>query len=121
MNKERFELYKLYKCNIKQTWKTIQQVLNSHDSPFNDTFIINNNTTTDKSIIANKFNEYIVNVGPSLANKIPPSDTSYLTCMKGNFTKFIEINANEVISIVKCFNIKPTSPVLVMMISQMIL
>jgi len=86
--------------------------LNSHHSPLNDTFLINNNTTTDKSIIANKFNEYFVNVGPSLANKIPPSDTSYLTYMKGNFTKsfgLVETNANEVISIVKCFNTKPSA------------
>jgi len=83
--------------------------LNSHHSPLNDTFIINNKTTSDKSIIANKFNEFFVNVGPSLANKIPPSDISYLTYMKGNFTKsfgLVETNANEVISIVKCFNTK---------------
>jgi len=107
--KERFELYKF---NIKQTWKTIKLVLNSHNSPFNDTFIINNKTTTDKSIIANKFNEYFINIGPSLANKIPPSDISFLTYMKGNFTKsfgFVEINSNEVISIVKYFNTKPSA------------
>jgi len=32
-------------------------VLNSHDSPLNNTFITNNKSTTDKSIKANKFNE----------------------------------------------------------------
>jgi len=68
------EQFKLYKCNIKQTWKTTKLVLNSHDSPLTDTFIINYKTNTDKSITA-KFNEYFVNVGPSLANKISPYDT----------------------------------------------
>ena len=30
----------------------------------------------DKTIIANKFNEYFTNIGPALANKIPDSAVS---------------------------------------------
>jgi len=93
-------------------YQTNMEDYNSHDSPFNDTFIINNKTTPDKSIISNKFNEYFINVGPSLANKIPPSDTSYLTYMQGNFTKsfgLVATNTNEVSSVVKCLNTKPSA------------
>jgi len=40
-------------------------------SPLVDSFKINNIVTTDKIAIANKFNEYTVNISLSLANKLP--------------------------------------------------
>ena len=109
--KDKFELYK---CNIKQTWKTIKLVLNSHNSPLNDTFIINNKSTTDKSVIANKFNEYFVNIGPSLANKIhsDTSDIPYLSYMKGDFKNsfgLLETDALEIISVAKDLKAKSSA------------
>ena len=51
--------------------------------------------TTDKPDIANKFNEYCVNVGPTLANNIPsvPGDvTSYI---KGCYPNSMFLNSND--------------------------
>ena len=70
----------LEKCsdNLKKTWSIIKDALNiNKSSKINDTFKYNNNITTDKNFIANKFNDYFVNVGNTLAASIPKEGPSY--------------------------------------------
>ena len=44
---------------------------------------MNDNTlTTDKSTICCKFNDFFVNIGPTLAKKIPPQTISHLKFME---------------------------------------
>ena len=40
--------------------------------------------TTDKQTISNKFNDFFINVGPTLSRKIPKQDVLHEHCMKFN-------------------------------------
>ena len=63
-----------YKNNVKLTWQTINQVLhrNKNKGRLSDSFREKNKDVSfpDPVVIANRFNEYFVNVGPNLAKKI---------------------------------------------------
>lgn len=61
--------------NIRQTWKLINEITNKNKSSSEllDNFMKGDNIITDPNEIANNFNQYFVNVGPKLAEKIPPS------------------------------------------------
>ena len=66
--------------NLKKTWSIIKEVLNKNkSSKINDTFKYNNQTTSDKNVIANKFNEYFVNIGSTLAATIPREGPNHKT------------------------------------------
>ena len=70
----------LMKCsnNLKKTWSIIKDVLNKNrSSKINETFKYNNQTTSDKNVIANKFNDYFVNIGSTLAAAIPQGGPNY--------------------------------------------
>ena len=61
-----------YKGDIKMTWSVINDALNRNAKPKqnNIRFKINDEVITDKQIIANKFNIFFVNIGPSLSKEI---------------------------------------------------
>lgn len=62
------------KNNIKETWKLIKTLLNKQKSSSETSrFIYNNTIITDKKEIADKFNEYFINIGPNLSKKIQTS------------------------------------------------
>jgi len=108
--KQKFELFK---SNIKQTWKTIKYILNTtSSSPFMDEFLIDNHVVPDKTIIAQKFNEYFVNVGPTLANKIPTASVNFKSFMKGEFKSYFsmfETDIKEVITVTRYLKSKTSS------------
>ena len=66
---------KLEKCknNIKTTWKTMKEIIGKskvfHQNLPNN-LRINKTSITDKKIIADKFNEFFINIGSNLAAKI---------------------------------------------------
>ena len=65
-----------HKNNLKKTWSVIKSVIsNCKHTKINDTFISGESVITDKNIIANKFNDYFVNIGASLAEKNPKIGT----------------------------------------------
>ena len=65
------KLFEEHKGNLKKSWNVLREVINKRKSESScSRFIINENITTDKVQIANGFNSFFVNVGPSLANKI---------------------------------------------------
>ena len=71
-----------YKSNAKMVWKTLNELLNkkrkNRELPREFFESNSSNTIQDPLEIANKFNEYFVNVGPKLAEKIrTDSDASY--------------------------------------------
>ena len=73
-----FYAKKLNECHgdPKRTWKIINNLVNknNHDHSGDSVeFMYNNNKLTDKKVIAEKFNEYFVNIGKNLAKKIPNS------------------------------------------------
>ena len=66
--------------------------------------MIGSKTVSDSALIAQAFNEYFVNIGPTLANKIPDSSINHTSFLKGNFkNSFIlfEMDTSEVISVTK--------------------
>ena len=80
-----------YKNNGKMTWLTINRILNRNNKKkegLPDTFRENNSNVnySDPIEIANKFNEYFVNVGPNLAKGIQQNDTiPFENYLKGNY------------------------------------
>ena len=100
----------LLKCtnNLKKTWTIIKDVLNKKkSSKINDTFKYNNQTTSDKDLIANKFNEYFVNIGSNLAASIPRGGPDYKTYLPPPNTDSIFIeptNVEEIMRIISKLN-----------------
>ena len=60
-------LLEINKYNIVKNWRILKDITGKKKNP---SFIISKNTTSDKQKIAYRFNNYFVNVGPDLANKI---------------------------------------------------
>ena len=66
------DLFVEHKNNLNKTWKTIKEIINKHKNvKISNTFSINNKQVTDPKVIAENFNNFFVNIGPNLANKIP--------------------------------------------------
>ena len=66
------------KHNSKRLWMIIKSVINRNKkTKFQDKFKFNDGSyTTDMKIICEKFNDFFINVGPSLSKKIPPQISS---------------------------------------------
>ena len=75
-------LIDINRTNLKKMWSVIRSVINNcKPSKLNESFTYNNTVITDKKTVSNKFNDYFVNVGKTLAEQIPkhgPSFRSYL-------------------------------------------
>ena len=66
------------KTNIRKVWEIIKQVINRKKGlKIHDKFMHNNNLITDPKSIADGFNNYFVNIGPTLASKIPENNLSH--------------------------------------------
>ena len=63
-----------YKGDLRNTWKTIKEVLNKtkKKAQFPDFFKINDEKLTDKQSIADKFNTFLIEIGSKLAQQINP-------------------------------------------------
>ena len=101
-------------CNrdIKGTWRTIKNVLNSSPNSRNISKIKNHGTATEnKQTIAEIFNDFFTNIGPDLARSIPTSAKSF-DCFLNNpnpTTLFmVPTNEQELTEIVKNLKIKKT-------------
>ena len=70
------------KNSLKKTWGIIKQVINkSKCSKLSSEFSHNGSILNDKKSIANAFNDYFVNIGPTLASKIPQLGIDYRNFM----------------------------------------
>ena len=100
-----------FKNNINKTWCTIKEVLgknNYHDS-FPKYFQVNGSHICDTMEIANKFNEFFINIGHDLAAKIdtPPGKSfkDYLHSPIDKTFHFAKITEEHVLKIID--NLKP--------------
>jgi hypothetical protein len=69
-----------FHSDIKKTWQVIKEVISKEEKTENypDYFIINDNYVSDPSHIANEFNQFYVNIGVELANRITqPENQSF--------------------------------------------
>ena len=78
-----------YKGNSKLLWKTLNNIMNKQKSNriLPNEFIGSNNENvlSNPYIIANKFNDYFVNVGPGIASKIPNCERKFEEYLKNNY------------------------------------
>ena len=98
-------LFETYKGNLKKSWNLIKDIINKNQSrACSSKFNINGSCVTDKSKIANGFNSYFVNIGPTLANDIPESKKSPIDNMgeRNKFSFFVNPTSEaEVTSVIK--------------------
>ena len=89
--------------DLNKTWKIIKKILHSNgDSELPHAFIIAESETKDPLLIAKSFNDYFVNIGPSLANEIPSTPVTIdsfmpfsLSCSFG----LLPTSENEIINV----------------------
>ena len=62
-----------YKNDMKKSWGIIKNIINKNKTPiFQSTFKLNNGSIiSDKKAVSEHFNDFFINVGPTLARKIP--------------------------------------------------
>ena len=58
------------KNNLRKVWTIVKEVINKRITRNSKQFILNDQVTMDTNVISNGFNNFFVNVGPTLASKI---------------------------------------------------
>ena len=58
---------------MRKTWDVIRGLIGVKQKKISNEFIINNTHVSDPTAISNAFNDYFVNVGPTLASRISPT------------------------------------------------
>ena len=107
------ELLHKNKNNMKKTWLILKNIVNKGISKrVQSTFRIHDDTIiSDKAIISVKFNDFFINIGPTLAKKIPSQIISPLQFMGERVfnSLFLEpVYPGEIDMIVK--NLKHSAP-----------
>ena len=97
-----------YKNDLKKSWKVMNEAINKNAiTPLSSQFKINGKIETDKSLIANHFNDYFVNIGCDLAEKIPSVTSNSMANIQTQVSNSIviepvtESETNNVISQLK--------------------
>ena len=96
-----------YKNNIKQTWSTINNILNKNNKKhkFPDLFNINGTLTNNKKDIVNSFNRYFCNIGPKLESAIIiDSNKSYNHYLKNPTTATFHFEPTNSTTVTKIIN-----------------
>ena len=77
----------LFKGNMKLTWATLRNALNSNNvkTPLREYFKINNKIT-DKKKIAEEFNKLFANIGNDISNDVPLAQHHYSHYMNAAIT-----------------------------------
>jgi hypothetical protein len=90
--------------DIKAKWQLINIILNRNNmQKLPTSFTINHNQTTDKKQIAESFNSYYINLGSSLATKVPTSNLSPYEYLKNkHYTSAVFLHScdQEVIEVI---------------------
>ena len=101
------DLLSEHKSNVKKSWQVIKTVINKRKyKPINTKFKCNDKITKDGQVISDKFNNFFVNVGTTLAKNIPHSNKSPTEYMITNtIDLFIldPVSENEVLKIISNF------------------
>ena len=92
------EKFSFYKNDIENTWKTLKDVIvktKINENHLPKKIALENKEITDQKTIAEKFNEFYVNVGPNLASKIPQNNNDYKLYLPDITTLFDEQDLTE--------------------------
>ena len=76
------------KGDIKGTWKILKEIINKINNKITSpqSFKYNETVITDPKSIADHFNEYFINIGPSLSSKIDCNCVDISNYLKGDFS-----------------------------------
>ena len=93
------------KDDIKNTWRVLNNVINKNVSKnsLHNSFNHKGKKIINSGLIPNLFNEYFVNVGPSLAKSIDIVDKDPAKYLKGNYSKSMflhETDENEIFNVI---------------------
>ena len=95
------------KTNIRKVWEIIKQVIKRKKGlKIHDKFMHNNNLITDPKSFADGFNNYFVNIGPTLASKIPESNLSHRQFLPDSIEPSLFLkptNELEIKNVISCF------------------
>ena len=113
------EYFEKHKSKSSYIWKVIKSIVKLNTSSKKDINLIDEKGTniTDPYRIANVFNKYFVNIGPSIDKSIPKAKTdfrNYLKNIKVNTTFFLSPTIPEeifdiIVSLVKKKSLGPNS------------
>jgi hypothetical protein len=98
--------FEKYKDDIKKTWVTIKGLLNKSSSKdeYPRYFLVSDIPVVDQNIIAEEFNKYFINIGPSLAENIEkPQGKSYKDYLKdpcGTSFQFQYVSKDNIVKII---------------------
>ena len=98
---------------MRKTWNIIKGIINKNRViKTQNKFKLNDNTIiADPKIVCNKFNDFFVNVGPSLAAKIPKLDLNPEQFMGNRLVNSMYIEPVNEVEIRKLINqLKDNSP-----------
>ena len=75
------------KHDPRKTWQCINGILNksNHNPSYPESFNLNNTLITDTKDIAENFNDYFIDIGKNLADKIPLSQKSFVDYIPNRF------------------------------------
>jgi len=97
------------KNNSQKSWKIIKEVLNKNKcNSIPNEFNIDGKTVSDCKTIADRFNKFYVNIGPSLAKDIPHTNEDPLVSLSNincNSIFLTNTDATEVLNIIKSLKI----------------
>ena len=100
------------KSDLKKSWRILIEIINKKRSSGNSSrFLVNNRIVTNMVEIANGFNSFFVNAGPTLAKNIPNIHKSPSAFLKNRVTDCMcieEVTNDELECIIK--NLKDSSP-----------
>ena len=103
----------LVKGNMKKTWAVLNEIMGKkRDHKSIQELHVDNNIISDQQQIANKFNDFFINVGPNLAKKIPGSNKSVSDYQKKSYNNSIFLaptSVNEILNIIQDLKISSNS------------
>ena len=99
----------LYKNDMKNTWKLLNEAMNSKlkENNFVSHFKCNDNEIYDKQEMANGFNDFFVNIGPELANNIDVLHYMNDRNVKSMFLH--DVNKKEILNVINSFGYKTST------------
>ena len=95
-----------YSNDMKKSWGIIKQIINRNQKPhIQNRFKIGDNLiASDKNIICNRFNDFFVNIGPTLAKSIRKVNACPLSYMGNRLIESIylePVTENEINTLIK--------------------
>lgn len=117
-SKNKFYLNHFLNCGTKskKIWSAINEILYKKTKNINDDIFLTDNSATivDQKIVANKFNDYFINVAQNLASKLGEANTKYQDYLKNpNKSSFFlyETDPGEILGLIRQLELNKSSDI----------